>query len=157
MSGIDLLRQFHEPPQQDRRCQSKLHPVTVYWQQTSHTDRDREGGRELNLNFILRMMVLGCGIIFHPVLLACTHNNDTIITLQKKINIIDFNQSLHTHVDSTSKGNWHGIRIEQAKHYKVKRDRLKWRANRINLFVNKKKKKKKNQCVIQPYSTTPFQ
>ena len=30
------------------------------------------------------MMVLGRGLIFQPVLLACTYNNGTIITLQKK-------------------------------------------------------------------------
>ena len=41
------------------------------------------------------MTVLGSGLIFQPVLLACTHNNDTIITLQKKINITDLYQSLH--------------------------------------------------------------
>ena len=52
------------------------------------------------------MTVLGHGLIFQPVLLACTCNNDTIITLQKKIDITDFRQNLHTQkVDSTSKGN----------------------------------------------------
>ena len=55
----------------------------------------------------MRMTVFGRGLIFQPVFLACTYNNDTIITLQKKkkIGIIDFHQSLHTQVDSTSKGN----------------------------------------------------
>ena len=50
----------------------------------------------LNLNFILRMNVLGRGLIFQPVLLACTYNNDTIITLQTKNDFIDFHLSLHT-------------------------------------------------------------
>ena len=36
------------------------------------------------------MMVLGRGQIFRPVLLACTYDNDTIIALQKKIDITDF-------------------------------------------------------------------
>ena len=58
----------------------------------------------LNLNFILRMTVLGRGLTFQQVLSACTYNTDTIITLQKKIDIIDFYQSWHTQeVDSTSK------------------------------------------------------
>ena len=47
-------------------------------------ERERGGGENLNLNFILRMTVLGRGLIFQPVLLACTYNNDTIIPLQKK-------------------------------------------------------------------------
>ena len=34
--------------------------------------------------FILRMTVLGRGLIFQPVPLACKYNNDTIITFQKK-------------------------------------------------------------------------
>ena len=42
------------------------------------------------------MTVLGRGLIFQPVLLACTYNIDTIITIQKKIDTIDFHQSLHT-------------------------------------------------------------
>ena len=44
----------------------------------------------------MRMTALGRGLIFQPVLLACTYNNDTIITLQKKIDITDFHHSLHT-------------------------------------------------------------
>ena len=50
------------------------------------------------------MTVLGRGLTFQQVLSACTYNIDTIITLQKKIDIIDFYQSWHTQeVDSTSK------------------------------------------------------
>ena len=40
--------------------------------------------------FILRMTVLGRSLIFQPVLLACTYNNKTILTLQKKIDSTEF-------------------------------------------------------------------
>ena len=46
--------------------------------------------------FILRMTVLGCGLSFQAVLLACTCNNYTIIILQNKIDTTDFQQNLHT-------------------------------------------------------------
>ena len=32
----------------------------------------------MNLKFILRMAVLDRGLIFQPVILACTYNNDII-------------------------------------------------------------------------------
>ena len=50
------------------------------------TDRptDRKTKFELNLIYILRMTVLGCGLIFQSVLIACIYKNDTIIILQKK-------------------------------------------------------------------------
>ena len=35
------------------------------------------------------MTVLGRGVIFQLALLACTYNNDTIITLLKKIDNLD--------------------------------------------------------------------
>ena len=76
--------------------------------------------------WILRMTVLGRGLIIQtvPLIQWWHHSNIT-----EKINIIDFHQSLHTQqVDSASKSNWHGIRIEQAKRYKVTRDRFKRRA-----------------------------
>ena len=70
--------------------------------------------------------MIGHGLIFQSVFLAGTYN-DTIIIWQKKINITDFHQSLHTlKVDSTSKGNWYGIEIEQSKRNEMTRDRLEW-------------------------------
>ena len=47
----------------------------------------------------MRMTVLSRGLIF----LACTYDNDAIITLQKKIDIIGFSSKFtHKKVDSTS-------------------------------------------------------
>ena len=57
------------------------------------------------------MTDLGRDLIFQPILLACTYNNDTVMPVQfkkkkKKIDVTDFNQSLHTQkVDSASRGN----------------------------------------------------
>ena len=42
------------------------------------------------------MTVLGRGLIFQPVLLACTHNYDTIITLQKK-SIVQISIKVYSH------------------------------------------------------------
>ena len=50
----------------------------------------------MNLNFILRTTVLGRGLIFEPVLLACTYNNDTITTLQKK-STLQISIKVYTH------------------------------------------------------------
>ena len=36
------------------------------------------------VGFFFRLTVLGRGLIFQPVLFACTYKNDAIITLQKK-------------------------------------------------------------------------
>ena len=44
-------------------------------------EREREGVFESF--FILRMMFLGHDLIFQPVLLAYTYNNDTIISIRK--------------------------------------------------------------------------
>ena len=61
------------------------------------------------------MMVQDRGLIIQPVLLAYTHNNDTMITSQKTIDITDFpSKFTHTKVDSTSKDNWPSIQIEPA-------------------------------------------
>ena len=97
-------------------------------------------------------MVLGHGLIIQPVLLACTYDNDTIIALKKKIDIVDFpSKFIHEEVDSTSKHNWHGIKIEIVKHYKLTKDRLKWKAcpESTWLFVEKT-----NQCPTEPQQTT---
>ena len=73
----------------------------------------------------MRIAVLGRGLIFQPVLLACTYNN-TIITLQKEIDITDFpSKFTHTKADSTSKDDLHGIKTEHAKRNKMTKDRLK--------------------------------
>ena len=57
------------------------------------------------------MTVSGCGLIFQTVLLACTYNNDTIMTFQKKkIDITGFYQSLHTQKSRQNKQRyvtWH--------------------------------------------------
>ena len=68
------------------------------------------------------MTVLGRGLIFQPVLLACRYNNDEIHnnTIEKKSTLlIHIKVYTHKKVESTSKGNWHGIRIEQAKRNKM--------------------------------------
>ena len=70
--------------------------------------------------FILRMTVLGRGLIFQPVLLACTYTNDTIITLQGINSTLQiFHQSLHTQKSG------HGIKTEHAKRYKMTKVRSK--------------------------------
>ena len=38
----------------------------------------------------MRTTALGHGLVFQPFLLVCTYKNDTIITLQKRIDITDF-------------------------------------------------------------------
>ena len=57
--------------------------------------------------------------------LAYTYDNDTMMTLQEKINITDF-PAMFTHrkVDRTRKHNWHGIKPEHSKRYKMTKDRL---------------------------------
>ena len=54
------------------------------------------------------MTVLGRGLIFQPVLLACTYNNDTIITLQKKIDITDFSTERERERERVGGGMWGG-------------------------------------------------
>ena len=44
----------------------------------------------------MRMTVLGHGQFFQLVLLACTYNIDTLITLQKKSTLQIFHQTLYT-------------------------------------------------------------
>ena len=49
--------------------------------------------------------------------------------MTEKIDITDFpSKFTHKKVDSTSKHNWQGIKTEHTKHYKMTKDRLKWKA-----------------------------
>ena len=74
------------------------------------------------------MMILGHGLFFQPVFLACTYNG-TIIALQKKSDITDFPPKFtHKKVNSASKDSWHGIKIQHAKRNKMTKYRLKWKA-----------------------------
>ena len=46
------------------------------------------------------MAVLGRGLIFQPVLIACTYSNDTIIALQKIKSALQIFIKVYTHTKS---------------------------------------------------------
>ena len=59
----------------------------------------------------MRMTVLSRGLIFQPVLLACTHNNDTTITLQVK-STLQISINVYTHKKKTEKAKVTDITLE---------------------------------------------